>query len=223
MLVSHTHKFVFIHIYKTAGTSIARGLAPYNVSPYKRRTARFLKRIGIPFPSQWHTGLSVEHKTAIEARAQLGKGVFDRYFSFAFVRNPWDWQVSIYRHVTRNKEHSQHARFVRFGNFNSYVRWLCEGDSTERDLRGQVDFLQDENGKQVVDFVGRFESLPSDFELVCQKIGIEAQLPRLNTAQHQIDYRAFFDNRSVDMIAARYAEDIQRFGYEFEMRRKSSA
>ena len=216
MLVSHTHKFVFIHIYKTAGTSIAKALAPYNVPPHKRRTARLLKKVRAPFPATWDTGLSVEHKTAIESRNQLGPKIYHDYFSFSFVRNPWDWQVSIYHHVLRNRNHAQHDLFVRLGSFDRYVQWLCDDDATQRDDRCQSDFLRDEQGELAVDFVGKFELLSSDFQQVCRRIGVTASLPRLNTARHSVDYQHCYNDQTAELIASKYADDIERFGYQFE-------
>ena len=216
MLVSHTHKFVFIHIYKTAGTSIAKALAPYNVSPGKRRAARILKRLRAPFPETWDTGLSVEHKTAIEAREQLGRNVYDEFFSFAFVRNPWDWQVSVYQHILRNRKHALCQTLAELGSFESYVHWLCDDSASERDDRCQVDFLRDSNGELMVNFVGRFESLSIDFQEVCQRIGIECTLPKLNTAERRVDYRAWYNDCTIDLIGAKYAKDIKQFGYQFD-------
>ena len=216
MLVSHTHKFVFIHIYKTAGTSVAKALAPYNVSPHKRRTARLLKRLRAPFPPTWDPGLSVDHKTAIESRDRLGAETFDDFFSFSFVRNPWDWQFSLYQYVLRNADHAQHDHFLQMGSFNRYVQWLCEDEVAHRDDRCQSDFLCNEQGELMVDFVGRFESLASDFADVCQRIGIKATLPRLNSSRDRVDYRSRCNDRSAELIAIRYASDIERFGYRFE-------
>jgi hypothetical protein len=216
MLVSHTHKFVFIHIYKTAGTSIAKALAPYNVSPYKRRASRVLKRLRLPSPSTWNTGLSVEHKTAVEARDRLGHEVFDEYFSFAFVRNPWDWQLSVYQHVVRNERHALHKRVTDLASFENYVHWLCDQSIQHRDDRCQIDFLRDLSGNLLVDFVGRFESLPTDFSHVCRRIGVESTLPKLNTADRRVDYRTCYSDRTIDLIANKYADDIQAFGYRFD-------
>ena len=221
MLVSHTHKFVFIHIYKTAGTSIAKALAPYNVPPYKRRAGRVLKRLRVPFPPTWNTGLSVEHKTAVEARVRLGREVFDNYFSFAFVRNPWDWQLSVYQHVIRNKAHALHESVRQLGSFENYVHWLCDGSIAQRDDRCQIDFLRDLSGNLLVDFVGRFESLTSDFAHVCQRIGVKSTLPRLNTAVRRVDYRTCYSDRTIELIANKYADDIREFGYQFAQAAKT--
>lgn len=217
MLVSHTHKFVFIHIYKTAGTSIAKALAPYNVSRHKQRTARLLKRFDAPFPMAWDAGLSVEHKTARAAREQLGPEIYDDFFSFSFVRNPWDWQVSIYHHVLRNKNHRQHKLFVRLGSFDRYIQWLCERRVKGRDDRCQAAFLCDDRGRQLVDYVGKFESLAEDFAKVCRQIGVSPKLPKLNSSRIKQDYRRFYSGRTMDLIACKYAEDIHRFDYRFEV------
>ena len=174
-----------------------------------------LKRLRAPFPPTWDTGLSVEHKTAIEARNQLGPDTYDNFYSFAFVRNPWDWQFSLYQYVLRNGNHEQHELFARMGSFDRYAQWLCEEDVAQRDDRCQSDFIYDERGELIVDFVGRFESLATDFAHICQRIGIKATLPKLNVSHDGADYRSFCNDRTAELIATKYAADIERFGYQF--------
>lgn len=182
-----------------------------------------LKRIDAPFPTGWDAGLSVEHKTAIQAQDYLGSSVFRDFFSFAFVRNPWDWQVSIYHHVLRDSRHKQHDLLNKLGSFDRYVRWLCEDQITTRDNRCQSAFLHDKNGQQLVNFVGRFESLQADFEKICCQIGVSTKLPKLNSAHISHDYRRFYSDQTMELISWKYAEDIERFAYRFDARDRQHA
>ena len=68
----------------------------------------------------------------------------------------------------------------------------------------------------MIDLVGRFESLSLDFEKICQRIGIEASLPKLNAAANRGDYRAWYNDRTIDLIATKYAKDVRQFGYQFD-------
>ncbi len=65
------------------------------------------------------------------------------------------------------------------------------------------------------DFVGRFETLESDFARVCAGLGIRAALPRKNTSEHGT-YAGYYDAWGRDFVARRYADDIDQFGYAFE-------
>jgi hypothetical protein len=72
-----------------------------------------------------------------------------------------------------------------------------------------------------VDFVGRFESLESDFRQACRIIGLRPipPLPHANNSHRKRHYSAYYDDESVEWIRERFAKDIDYFGYKF--RRKS--
>lgn len=75
MLISASHKFIFIHIPKTAGTTLTSAF-----------TASFGNDL---FPSRARV-----HESAIVTKNQTKE--WDSYFSCAFIRNPWDRLVSLY-------------------------------------------------------------------------------------------------------------------------------
>lgn len=204
MIVSHSKKFIFIHIYKVAGTSVRKALKPYADIKFRKYTPRrilyvlgLLQSIG-------------EHATAVDIRQRLSPEVFDDYFKFAFVRNPWDWQVSLYHYICSHRWHPQHRRVAALRGFSEYVEWRIEND-----MMLQKDFVTDNDGQLLVDYLGRFESLTRDFNRICARIGIEARLPHKNPSQHH-DYRQYYDDYTRELIEQYYAKDIAYFGYEYE-------
>jgi len=66
----------------------------------------------------------------------------------------------------------------------------------------------------MVDFIGRFENIEKDWEIVCQKIGKEIELP-MRMKSHHKDYHEFYNEKTKQMIAEIYAKDIEKFGYKF--------
>ena len=202
MLLSVRHRFIFIHIYKTAGTSLTHALRPHAREPLP---ARLLERIGLRKPA---TASLPDHISARDLREAIPRELFDGCFKFAFVRNPWDWQVSLYHYMRELRRHPQHD-IVQALSFDEYIEWRV---SSARHL--QKEFVTDETGALLVDFVGRFENVERDAHRVFERIGIRASLPHRNRSFHD-DYRTYYSDRSRRLVSEHFAEDIEMFGYSF--------
>ena len=74
----------------------------------------------------------------------------------------------------------------------------------------------DRSGKVNLDFIGRFETLEKDFELLTARLGVLASLPKTNTSPRGRDYRSYYDDESIEIVAKLYSRDIELFGYSFE-------
>ena len=110
---------------------------------------------------------------------------FGEAFKFAFVRNPWDRFISMCFHPKPQPQ--DHCR-------------------------SQYEFICDEQGNVLVDFVGHFESLQEDWEKVCSTLGISKYLPHIRKGNHA-DYRSYYTPESWSNIAELYRRDIEVFGY----------
>lgn len=130
--------------------------------------------------------------------------VLGDYFIFSFVRNPWDKMVSLWKFMGRSQtiyriltDHRKITKSTRFHARPCHV-------------------FTHLNGNQFVDFIGRYESLQEDFNKVCDLIGIKrANLPMLNTSKHD-HYSKYYIEDMREMVAKKYAKDIELFGYVFE-------
>lgn len=205
MIVSQKRQFVFVHIYKTAGTSIKRVVRQYAMEPWQHGANSVLKRVGV---RQFKPGDRGDHDKASDLIREMGRREFDQLFSFAFVRNPWDWEASHYRYILKMRAHAEHQEVQRLSGFSDYIRWRCD-----HRFHTQESFLLHE-GNPVVDFVGRFENLESDFRYVCRRIGIPFRLPSLNRTKKE-DYRVHYNDQTRELVARTFAADIGRFGYCF--------
>lgn len=203
MIISHRKRFIFIHTYKVAGTSVKSALRPYADIMHKKYTLRRL------FYVLGLTGPVGEHATALQLRAQLPKEIFDSYFKFAFVRNPWDWQVSLYHYILSHRLHPQHRIIKSLGSFSSYLKWR-----TDQGVELQKDFVTDQNGNLVVDFIGKYENLYEDFSEICKTIDIDVHLPHKNPSKHH-DYRNYYTDETEELVRKYYREDIEFFNYSF--------
>jgi len=207
MLISHKHKFLFIHIYKTAGTSITHALIPFCSSKLKFNLHRVLRKVHIntfnPSPFTKHIG-------AEKLRQNIGVETYNNYFSFSFIRNPWDWQVSLYYFMVAHPEHPQHKLMKELGSFESYIHWRYK-----KGMLSQKRQLSDSSGDIIVDFIGRFESLNDDFSTVCEKIGIIASLPHIHK-RRGMPYQNYYTEETKEIVSELCREDIEYFNYSFD-------
>jgi hypothetical protein len=207
MLISKNKHFIFIHIYKNAGTSISNALLPFTTTPLHRNFNKILKKVGVSIfdPQPYHA-----HIHAAELMRLIGRENFRSYFSFAFVRNPWDWQVSLYTYALKTPAHHQHEFTKKLGSFTAYLDWRC----TE-DIHFQKDFIYSPDGELLVNFVGRYEHLEADFREICIRIGISASLPHVNVSKEK-PYQAYYTPGTIELVRKAFASDIETFGYDFE-------
>jgi hypothetical protein len=137
---------------------------------------------------------------------------FSEYFKFGYVRNSWDRAVSLY-HRREGVQKRNKMSFIEFIKWHNYATDTCIHPTQKK---YQLDFFTDEFGEVVVDFIGRFENLQEDFEDICDKIGIsQKQLPHKRKNKKRRHYTEYYDDETREIVAERYAKDIEYFGYEF--------
>ncbi len=209
MLLSLRRRFLFVHVDKTAGMTITRALERHAET---RLFERAMRRLGVRelyrvwYPFKIHP----RHVSALRLRSELPPRVWRRLFKFAFVRNPWDREVSLYHYILRVPKHPQHRIVAGLSGFDEYLEWRAELGWTPQ--RRQ---LADAQGELIVDFVGRFEHLEQDFGCVTQRLGLPArQLPWLN-ASPRAHYTTFYTPGGRRRVEQGYAEDLELFGYRF--------
>lgn len=210
MLISASKKFIFIHVYKTAGTSIQKSLQDYCLPPKLithpiKRLKYEANHFSVPKSDNFRG-----HISASELRKRLPSSVFENFFKFAFVRNPWDWQVSLYHYAKQSPTHHQHELVNKLGSFESYIHWRVNND-----CHLQREYLF-ENDRCLVDFIGKMENLQTDMATICEKLQIpKLSLPHTNKSKRK-HYSEYYNQRTRQLLAKYFAEDIETFQYTFE-------
>ena len=168
-------------------------------------------------------GAVLQHLKACQLQEKIGDQVFNDYFKFTFVRNPFSKCLSEYFWEKTYLNESL--------NFNDWVKFKL-GDLINQSENNiimmrqkhnleQYKFIYDTSDNCLVDFIGRFENLQEDFNIVCDKIGIPRQkLPHKNKTKHQNKsnykhYTEYYDDETRQIVAEKYARDIEYFGYKF--------
>ena len=190
-MISHNYKYIFIHVPKCAGTSIEKYLL--NLEGIKRPERLSLLPQNIQ--NQYHLDSGIKGHAFHE---EFDITFREKYFSFTFVRNPFDKVASEYNWDPQFKNIS----FLEF--LKTPKNWNI------RHVNKQVEFID-----KHIDFIGRFENLQEDFETVCDIIEIPRQeLPHKNKSKHK-HYTEYYDDETKQIVAEQYAKDIEYFGYKF--------
>lgn len=136
----------------------------------------------------------------------IGQGKWDDYYKFTFVRNPWDRLVSMYHYRRKHQRH-----LIKGRSFDAWIRQIF----VEYHPKVHQHYWIADDGKLFVDFVGKVESMASDFDKVCRIIGAEASLPHVNKSKHE-HYASYYDDETKELVRRECAQDIEMFGYTFE-------
>lgn len=217
MLLSHKYQFLFVHIAKTGGTSVRDALAKY------RWGSRYSLPLFVVQKLSQITGHKIasrfpRHSKIIAAKEMLPAEFFNELYKFTFVRNPWDLQVSSFHHIQRERP----AVMNGITDFNEFMRYKFDPERPyqyhiDTSLEWQSDYIVDLHGNKIVDFVGHYENLQSDFDIVCDTVGVPKQtLPSKRRAKDRTDYRKYYDDRSIELVAEHFAKDIALLNYRFE-------
>lgn len=195
-MVNHEKKIAFIHVPKCAGSSINQTL---NLKVHA---------------GTGHAGW--------KAHANLFK---DGYFTFSYVRNPWDRMVSLYHYFYnmrrghqwygQNKKLATQISTIGFQEFCARLDEFQRCPWSGIHFVPMVNFLQDQKQNINLDFIGKFENLQEDFDKLCDELYLPRQsLPHKNKSDH-IKYIEYYDKKSKEMVDKKYARDIEIFNYKF--------
>mgnify|MGYP003948198653 CR=1 FL=1 len=136
------------------------------------------------------------------------------YFSFGFVRNPWDRLVSAFFYLKKGGtsvgDKKKQIGLLKYNSFEDFVLNAKEEFSWLH-FKNQSSWIDTR-----IDFIGRFENLQNDFDNVCGKINIsKKELPVTNSSNHK-NYTEYYSNKMKEIIAEEYKEDIIKFNYSFK-------
>lgn len=205
MLRSKKYKFLFIHIPKSAGTSIHFALKPFSDPFALKFITSPLKKIGLPInfgPSPLDS-----HSTAHQIKKLFGKD-FHNYYKFAFVRNPWERICSSYFYILKDKRHPAYHQTLNTKDINEFISKKIYIE------KSQTEYIFDQDGNKLVDFIGRYENLESDFSQVLNHLKIQTCLKKLNSNKYN-NYKDLLNEESIELINNRYENDISKFKYNF--------
>lgn len=198
MLISNKKKFIFIAFWKTGSTSVENALAKFSSKNYTQWL-----RLKYKFIYHEHQAAKFKHMSAERCMRLVGKAAWSEYFTFAFVRNPWDRAASAYI------KHYHNSELDLKEGFNAWIK-------AKVSIAQVSQFIADDNNQIAVDYVGRFENIEQDFNHICDKLKINVRLPHKNKSTRSRQYQDLYTKETKEIIANLAKQDIELFGYKFD-------
>lgn len=212
-MINHKHKFIFIHIPKTAGNSIDT----------------LFSRKDLVDEGLWH-------HTSSQLIDRLGLETWNNYYKFTVVRNPWDrliseysWQSGTGKRQISTPWGNKEGTFEDFVNMvkgqpNDHLStcerasptWYPKSEINNGHLADQTCFTEVKDGASNLDFIIKYENLQSGFNHVCKAIGLEKlNLPHRNKSNRSSNYREYYNESTKAITLEKYNRDIINFNYQF--------
>ena len=222
MLISNSHKFIFPKAAKVAGTSVQNFFEPFCKGPDD-----FIGSKGRCFPDSQIMSHGDMRARKINRLLKLsGRSCWNDYYTFGCIRNPWDRVVSLY-HFIKKQAKKFHEITDEQKQYKSYptllhryqLSFLPFDKFVEESPYPQVFYQFYHIEKLRYNYFIRFENLKQDVIKVCNDLNLPCditQLQHINRSKDRTaDYTEYFNNKTKNIIAERYKQDIEYFKYEY--------
>lgn len=214
VIISRGRRYVFVHIPKTGGTSLATALEKRAMrddiligdTPKAKRRKRRLEGVET-------RGRLWKHARLCDIDGLLGADELAGMFTFTLVRNPWD-RIASYYHWLRAQGFDHHA--VGLAKSLDFVDFV-QNETIGRSLATATaaSYMTIAAGSEQCSAYIRLEAFEQDAAPLFEHLGFSVRLPHLNRSAREVDYRPYYDKSAQAAVAAWCAGDIARFGYCF--------
>ena len=207
-MISHKHKFIFIHIPGTAGTSIEHALGPYQEGHLTPQDGGVWhpsmedRKLLSGYRSETHPCdfANVKHLRACDWKAVLGDK-YDDYWKFTIVRHP----------ISKAK---------------SMIRFLQVHDVGDKSVKGsgkwfydQKYYVTDADDSVIVDDIYKFEDLAGAWKSICKKLDIEhKELEHRNPRSKVFKQKIEFNPEMLEELQTKLKDDFEMFDYKLDFK-----
>ena len=215
MIISPMRKFIFVHIPKTGGTSMAlalevrAGAGDILIGDTPKAKARKHR-----LRTHSCEGRLWKHSRIADIAGLAAAEPLDDFFVFTIVRDPWDRVLSLYHWLrVQNFAHVSvdRAKALSFRDFvsDAEIAAMLLNDPVRA-------YTTDASGQDRASAVLRFEQIEAELAPIEKQLGFKiGPLPHVNRSKRPANIRAAYDAESAGRVARYFAEDISRFGYRF--------
>ena len=217
MILSTSHKFIFVHIPKTAGLAVTDAFGRFGVQKARHLSRSISRRL--PIVEHPETAHFREHEPARTMVRKLGRDVFESFTSFSVIRNPFRHAVSHYEYMKQFRIASV-AKKVGAMSFEDYLAYRQKppfwNDTIFARLPDQTYFLTDDKDDIVIDRLVRFENLHSEIMQLAQDLNLpDVKLREVNKTKSKTkpSLASYYTPGCEDMVRKIYDRDFDRLEY----------
>ena len=185
-------KTIFIHIPKTAGTSLVKSI---------------------------YGDVSAEGHRRMSFYEDIFTNKLTKYFKFCFVRNPYDRLYSSYKFLQKGgmNKHDEKAFEMHLKKHTDFEDFVLNGLTKELmneiiHFIPQTNFICNDKGLVLVDFIGKFENIKKDIVTLEEKLNLEIILPHLNSNKKD-NYINVYTYKMMKKVKEFYKNDFEILGY----------
>lgn len=215
MIYSPKHGYIFIHIPKTGGTSLARALEARAAADdiMLGDTPKALKRRhkarGVAAAGRLWKHSMLADIVGLVTPEQIAQARV-----FTMVRNPWDRVVSYYHWLQGQSFNHPAVAMAKTLAFSAFLNDPQIMASLQAHPYGR--YVTDADGRERCDLFVRLEHLEEDIARLEQLIGLRVgPLPHDNRSERKKSYRSYYSKEDQHLVGDLLKEDISRFGYQF--------
>lgn len=213
-MISHKHKVIFLHIPKCAGTSINQLLSDNKNFNYLLPDYEYLYG-WCPKRKIFMQHATVQELIELEL---ISNDIWDNYYKFTIVRNPWDRIVSSYNWIKNNLNlDGSLTDFLFLKNSFSLISDLNPSFYRADHLKTQSEFIFHEDYH--LDAIFNFKDIGSiNFKELFNCKNFE--LKHHKKSKSKKHYSSYYTNTQIDIVNEIYSDDISNFSFKFEDKRK---